>query len=101
GREPQADGRVVVARREHDLGPRVHDAGHRLGEELDGPGAGQGAVVDVAADEDRVDPLRADQLDEVVDVAGLGGEHPHTVERASYVPVGGGDQSHASEARAT
>ena len=99
GREPEPDGASRGCRCESDhLGPGVDEPGQRLGEQLDGVGAGQRAVVDVAADEDRVDPLRAHDLDEVVEVAGLGVEQPHPVERASQVPVGGVDQPHAAHA---
>ena len=99
-REAQPDGRVVVAGGEHDLRPGVDQPSDRLGEQLDGRRAGQRAVVDVAAHQHRVDPFGAHDIDEVVDVASLGGQHPHTVERASQVPVGGVDQPHVPEARA-
>ena len=67
-------------------------------EQLDGVGGGHRAVVDVAAHEHGVDPLGAHDLDEVVEVGGLGAEQPHLVERASQVPVGGVDQPHGSHA---
>ena len=94
GSEPQPDRGVVVAGGQDDLGARIDEPGDRLGEELDGRGAGQGAVVDVTAHQHGIDVFFADDLDEVVDVAGLDGQHPHTVERASQVPVGGVDQPH-------
>ena len=98
-REPQAGGRVVVAAGEHDLGTGVDEPHQRLGEQRDGVGGRHRAVVDVAADEDGVDPLGAHDLDEVVEVGGLGVEQPHLVERAPQVPVGGVDQPHTRNGR--
>ena len=65
----------------------------------DGVGRGQGAVVDVAGDEHRVDRLGAHDLDEVVEVGRLGALQPHLVEGPSQVPVGGVDHAHVTEAR--
>ena len=82
----------------HHLGAGVDEPQHGLREQLDGLGRGHRAVVDVAADEHGVDPLGAHDLDEVVEVGGLGAEQPHLVERASQVPVGGVDQPHGTHA---
>ena len=98
GGEPEPDGGVVVAAADHHLRAGVDEAHHRLREQLDGVGGGHRAVVDVAADEHGVDPLTAHDLDEGVEVGGLGTEQPHLVERASQVPVGGVDQPHGSHA---
>ena len=92
--EPEPDRRVVVAAREDDLGAGVDEPFERVGEEGDGVGRRHRAVVDVAGDEDGVDPLGPDGLDEVVEEPRLGGEQPHLVERAAQVPVGGVDQAH-------
>ena len=98
-REAEPDRRVVVAAGEHHLRAGVDEPGHGLGEQRDGLGRGHRPVVDVAGDQHRVDPLGADDLDEVVEVGRLGVEQPHPVERPSQVPVGGVDQAHASRLR--
>ena len=72
----------------------VDEPHQALREQLDGLGRGHRPVVDVAADEHGVDPLGAHDVDEVVEVGGLGVEQPHLVERAPQVPVGGVDQPH-------
>ena len=98
GREPEPDGGVVVAAADHHLRAGVDEPQHGLREQLDGLGRGHRPVVDVAADEHGVDPLGAHDVDEGVEVGGLGVEQPHLVERASQVPVGGVDQPHGTHA---
>ncbi len=97
--EAEPDGGVVVPARQDDLGAGVDEPLQGLGQEVDGVGGRHRAVVDVTADEDGVDALGPDDLDEVVEVGGLGVEQPHLVERASQVPVGGVDQPHVDHAR--
>ena len=62
-------------------GAGVDEAHQGLGQQLDGVGGRHRPVVDVTADEHRVDPLGAHDLDEVVEVGRLGVEQPHLVER--------------------
>ncbi len=62
----------MVAAADDDLGAGVDEPQHGLREQLDGLGRGHRAVVDVAADEHGVDPLGAHDVDEVVEVGGLG-----------------------------
>ena len=59
----------------------------------------QRPVVDVAGHHDEVDPLGGDDLEQVVDVRRLVGEHPLTVERPAEVPVGGVEDAHAVDRR--
>ncbi len=99
GGETEADGGVVVAAGQHDLRPRVDEAGDGLGEERDRVGRGEGPVVDVTGDQDGVDGLGAHGVDQVVDERSLGVEQPHLVERAPQVPVGGVDHAHVTQAR--
>ena len=70
--------------------------GQRLVGEPDGVDRRQRAVVDVAGDDDQVDPLGLDDLEQVVDVRRLVREHPLAVERPAQVPVGGVEDAHAT-----
>ena len=79
--------------------PASTSRSRRLREQGHGVRGREGAVVDVAADEDGVDALGADHLDEVVEVRRLGPEEPDTVERAPQVPVGGVEEPHGTHAR--
>ena len=87
---------VVVAAGEHDPGPGRGQPGQGLVGEPDGVDVGQRPVVDVAGDDDEVDPLGVDDLEQVVDVGRLVREHPLPVERPAEVPVGGVEDAHAS-----
>ena len=49
----------------------------------------QGAVVDIARDQDNVDCLIPHKGDELVDEGPLGVEHPDAVERPAQMPVRG------------
>lgn len=97
--EAEPRGRVVVAAGDDDPGAGVDQALEGLGQQLHGVGGGQRTVVDVAADQHGVDRLGAHDLDQVVEVGGLGPEQPDTVERAPQVPVGGVQQPHGAHAR--
>ena len=92
--EAEALGRVVVAGRQHHLGARGGQPGERLVSQAYGVDVGQGAVVDVARDDDEVHLLRLDHPDQVVDEGRLVLEHAHAVERATEVPVGGVEDPH-------
>ena len=96
GAEAEPLGRVVVAGRQHDPGPRGGEPGERLVGQPYGVDVGQGAVVDVAGDHHEVDPLRLDHLDQVVDEGRLVVEHADAVERATQVPVGGVEDPHTT-----
>ena len=62
----------MVAAGEHDLRTGVDQPDDGLGEQRDRVGGGHRAVVDVAGHQHRVDPLGADDLDEVVEVGAPG-----------------------------
>ena len=97
--ETEPGGTVVVAAGDHHLGTGVHQSQQGIGEQPHRVRRREGPVVDVACDEDRVDALRTDDVDQMVEEAALGTEQPGTVERPSQVPVGGVQQPHDRNAR--
>ncbi len=94
GTEAQPNRRVMVAGRDDDLRAGVDDPGQRVVEEGRRLRRWHRPVVDVAGQQDRVDPLGADHLDELVEdelVRTLQGD---PVEPSAQVPVGGVQQPH-------
>ena len=94
-REAQPSRRVMVAGGDDDLCTGVNDPLQGLREQGDGVGGGVGPVVDIAGHQDRLNPLRAHDLHQVVEVVRLRTKQSDTVERASQVPVRGVQQPHA------
>ncbi len=99
GGEPEPDRRVVVPAGEDDLCAGVDEPHEGVGQDVDGVRGRHRPVVEVTAHEHRVHRLGPHDLDEVVEVGGLGVEQPHLVECPSQVPVGGVDQPHVAHAR--
>ena len=77
---------MVAAGQDH-LGSGAGQAHQGVVEQADDVDSGQGAVVDVAGDQDDVDRLVPDEGDELVDERALGIKHPDAVERPAQMPV--------------
>ncbi len=95
--KPSRLGGVVVAAGEHDPGAGGGEPGEGLVGQPDRVDVRQRPVVDVAGDDDQVDPLGVDDLQQVVDVRRLVAEHALAVERPAEVPVGGVEDAHAPD----
>ena len=91
--------RVVITSGNHDLCGGRGQAGEGLVGEVDRVDVRQCPVVDVAGDDDQVDPLGGDDLEQVVDVRRLVAEHALPVERPAEVPVGRVEDAHVLDRR--
>ena len=86
---------VVVAGAEDDFHAGAHEAGERLVEQGGAFGSGDGAVVDVAADEEGVDTFGVHVVEQFVDELLVFAGEGAAVEGAAEVPVGGVQNLHA------
>ena len=85
---------VVVAGAEDDLHASAHEAGECLVEQGGAFGGGDGAVVDVAADEEGVDAFGVHVVEQFVDELLVFAGEGAAVEGAAEVPVGGVQDLH-------
>ena len=85
---------VVVAGAEDDLHASAHEAGECLVEQRGAFGGGDGAVVDVAADEEGVDTFGVHVVEQFVDELLVFAGEGAAVEGAAEVPVGGVQDLH-------
>ena len=85
---------VVVAGAEDDLHAGAHEAGECLVEQGGAFGGGDGAVVDVAADEESVDAFGVHVVEQFVDELLVFAGEGAAVEGAAKVPVGGVQDLH-------
>ena len=85
---------VVVAGAEDDLHAGAHEAGECLVEQGGAFGGGDGAVVDVAADEEGVDTFGVHVVEQFVDELLVFAGEGAAVEGAAEVPVGGVQNLH-------
>ena len=84
----------MVAGAEDDLHTGAHEAGERLIEQGGAFGGGDGAVVDVAADEEGVDTFGVHVVEQLVDELLVFAGEGAAVEGAAEVPVGGVQNLH-------
>ena len=85
---------VVVAGAEDDLHAGAHEAGECLVEQGGAFGGGDGAVVDIAADEEGVDAFGVHVVEQFVDELLVFTGEGAAVEGAAEVPVGGVQNLH-------
>ena len=85
---------VVVAGAEDDLHAGAHEAGECLVEQGGAFGGGDGAVVDIAADEEGVDAFGVHVVEQFVDELLMFAGEGAAVEGAAEVPVGGVQDLH-------
>ena len=85
---------VVVAGAEDDVHAGAHEAGECLVEQGGAFGGGDGAVVDVAADEEGVDAFGVHVVEQFVDELLVFAGEGAAVEGAAEVPVGGVQDLH-------
>ena len=85
---------VVVAGAEDDVHAGAHEAGECLVEQSGAFGGGDGAVVDVAADEESVDAFGVHVVEQFVDELLVFACEGAAVEGAAKVPVGGVQDLH-------
>ena len=78
--EAQAGSGIVVAAGEDYLCPGRGDACKRFIEQPHNVHSGEGTVIDVPGDQDRINMLAADGFQELVNEGVLRLEHPHAVE---------------------
>ena len=92
--ESEPGGRIVIAADHDDPRARITQPDERVLAKQDGIQRRHRPVVDIAADEHRVDPLRTHHPDQGIEELGLGFPQVSAVQRAAEMPVGGVKDAH-------
>ena len=92
--ESQPGGRIMIAADDDDAGTRLTQPDQRILTELDGIERGHRTVVDIAADQDGIDLLRAHRAHQRIKERRLRFPQVSAVKRTAQMPVGGVKESH-------